>query len=92
MNDGTLKITRLRWPASRSQASYAVTTVATVLARADEALGRISHELLRTAFHVPLADIAATLQRDGNWQGELTHDRRDGTVLHVASHWAVDHD
>ncbi|MGI4938965.1 MAG: PAS domain-containing protein [Janthinobacterium lividum] len=53
------------------------------------ALGRISYDLLRTKFPVPLTEIEAALSRDGQWQGELVHRRQDGAELVVASHWAL---
>lgn len=56
---------------------------------ATAALGRVSHNLLRTKFPIPLPGIEAALSRDGQWQGELVHRRQDGTDLVMASHWAV---
>ncbi|MHB0972431.1 MAG: PAS domain-containing sensor histidine kinase [Thermoanaerobaculia bacterium] len=55
----------------------------------DEAIGRVTHTLLRTEFPVPLAEIEAALERDGWWSGILTHTCRDGSRLFVASRWAV---
>jgi PAS domain S-box-containing protein len=57
--------------------------------RAEEALGRNSHELLRTRFPQPLPEIEAALRRDGEWQGELAHRRRDGAEVVVAEHMAL---
>ena len=51
-----------------------------------EAMGHGPHELLRTEFSVPLAEIARQRQQ-GGWQGELVHTRRDGTKVTVASRW-----
>ena len=50
-----------------------------------EALGRISHSLLKTRFPTSLAEVDAHLERDGRWEGELTHSRRDGSQVVVES-------
>jgi PAS domain S-box-containing protein len=57
--------------------------------RQKRAMGRISHDLLRTGFPQPLPEIEAILLRDGFWQGELAKRRADGTEVHVASYWAL---
>jgi PAS domain S-box-containing protein len=54
-----------------------------------EALGRVSHELLRTEFPEPREDIEAMVARDGQWEGEIVHTRSDGQVIVVASRWAA---
>ena len=56
---------------------------------AEQAVGRVSHELLRTEFPQPLETIRATLHKTGRWEGELTHRRADGSVVHVASLWVL---
>ena len=53
---------------------------------ADEAVGRTSHELLRTEYPVPRAELEETLLREGEWRGDLRHVRRDGTFLVAAAH------
>jgi PAS domain S-box-containing protein len=50
-----------------------------------EALGRITHSLLKTRFPSSLAEVDAHLERDGRWEGELTHTRRDGSLVVVES-------
>ncbi len=50
---------------------------------AAEAIGRNAHELLRTSFPVPVADIEAALEREGVWTGDLTHTAKDGRVVTV---------
>ncbi|WP_250266021.1 PAS domain S-box protein [Rhodovastum atsumiense] len=52
---------------------------------AKEALGQSAHDLLRTAFSVPLADIEAALLRDGEWTGELRQNTKEGTEVVVSS-------
>ncbi|MGZ3644550.1 MAG: PAS domain-containing sensor histidine kinase, partial [Ktedonobacteraceae bacterium] len=50
-----------------------------------EALGRITHSLLKTRFPVSLADVDAHLEQDRYWEGELTHSRRDGSLAVIES-------
>jgi PAS domain S-box-containing protein len=59
---------------------------------AEEALGKVSHELLKTRHSEPLERIFDTLERDGRWSGELIHKRKNGTQAVVMSHWALDRD
>jgi two-component system sensor kinase FixL len=54
-----------------------------------EALGRVTHDLLQTKFPVPLAAIKTALATCGDWEGELTHATRDGGEVLVESRWAV---
>ena len=50
-----------------------------------EALGHITHSLLRTHFPVSRAEVEAHLEEHGRWEGELTHTCRDGRVVIVES-------
>lgn len=50
-----------------------------------EALGRITHTLLRTRFPGSRAAITALLECDGGWEGVLVHTCRDGSVVRVES-------
>ena len=58
----------------------------------EEALGKISHELLRTEFPEPLPGIREILLRDGLWSGELTHTCRSGSRVVTLSRWVVERD
>jgi PAS domain S-box-containing protein len=53
---------------------------------AAEAIGEISHQLLRTHFPVSFEAYQADLVAHGVWEGELVHFRRDGIQIVVASH------
>jgi PAS domain S-box-containing protein len=52
---------------------------------AKEAIGRSSHELLRTRSPVPMQEIEWQIAREGSWYGELTHTTRDGRTVVVES-------
>ena len=58
----------------------------------EEALGRISHQLLRTRFPYPLANIIDELERRGQWSGELGHTTKSGNDLIVSARWAIERD
>jgi two-component system CheB/CheR fusion protein len=55
----------------------------------DEALGQTSHLLLRAQYSEPLDQIQARLQKEGRWEGEVSHRRKDGTELCIAAQWVV---
>ena len=56
----------------------------------EEALGRVTHELLQTQFPADLGMINKQLHRDERWNGELVHIRKDGAKVIVTSRWALD--
>jgi PAS domain S-box-containing protein len=56
----------------------------------EEALGRVTHELLQTQFPAQLEIINEQLHRDERWNGELVHARKDGTKVIVTSRWVLD--
>ena len=51
-----------------------------------EALGRVTHTLLKTRFPTNQAEVERQLEQQGQWEGELTHIRRDGRLVVVESH------
>lgn len=59
---------------------------------ADEALGKVTPELLRTEHPQPLIEIRKKLERDSRWSGELVHTRKDGSKVVVISRWSLDRD
>jgi len=58
----------------------------------EEAVGYLSHELLQTQFPEPLELIERKLAAAGTWEGELTHRKRDGSHVVVASVWVLHRD
>ena len=58
--------------------------------RKEEAVGRVSHNLLQTQFPQPLEEIESELVRNGLWEGKLVHTTRDGRRVVVKSRWTLD--
>ena len=52
-----------------------------------EALGKRTHDLLKTSFPLPLDQIKLITRREGEWRGDLVHTTRDGRRILVASRW-----
>jgi PAS domain S-box-containing protein len=57
--------------------------------RRDEVLQKAPYQILRTEFPQPFEEIKAQLLREGQWQGEITHSKRDGSRIIVASRWSM---
>lgn len=55
----------------------------------EEALGKISHDLLKTDFPEALAGIEDKVAIGGYWEGELVHTHKNGSKLRVSSRWAI---
>jgi PAS domain S-box-containing protein len=55
---------------------------------ADEVMGKLAYEVLRTEFPMSHHQLTETARREGHWLGELVHYRRDGAQLIVDSRWA----
>ena len=58
--------------------------------RKEEAVGRVSHELLRTQFPKPLEEIESEVVRNGRWEGRLVHTTREGGHVVVESRWSLE--
>ena len=57
-----------------------------------EAIGQVSHVLLRAVYPVSLAEIEATLLTSGEWTGDLRHTKKDGTEIVVATRKVIRRD
>jgi len=55
----------------------------------EEILGMRVYDVLRTEFPKPLSEIRAQIIREGTWVGELTHTKRNGSRVTVASRWSI---
>jgi PAS domain S-box-containing protein len=59
---------------------------------AEEALGQVIRDLLKTSFPVPVTDIEGEVVRAGRWEGELVQSKKDGSQVVVASRWSLQRD
>src|ERR1700730_13151144 len=60
--------------------------------RAEQAVGRVIQELLKTIFPVPLEQIEEEVIGAGRWEGELVQTKKDGSQVVVASRWSLQRD
>jgi two-component system CheB/CheR fusion protein len=58
---------------------------------AEEACGRVSHELLQTRFPRPLPEIEAEVRERGRWDGELVHATKNGRAVTVSARFQLVH-
>lgn len=54
-----------------------------------EAVGKVSHDLLKTIFPVSKEAVYEALEKDGSWHGELVHTTKDGRQITVTSRWVL---
>ena len=57
--------------------------------RAEDVIGRRSHELFQTVFPASLDKLQEELLRTGRWEGELNRVKADGSSVIVACRWAL---
>ena len=55
----------------------------------EEAFGQVVHELLKTEYPQPRSKIVAKLRKEGSWQGEIEHQKKDGSVVSVSTLWVA---
>jgi PAS domain S-box-containing protein len=59
---------------------------------AEQAVGRVILELLKTIFQVSLEQIEEEVIEAGRWEGELVQTKKDGSQVVVASRWSLQRD
>jgi PAS domain S-box-containing protein len=57
--------------------------------KAEEAEGNKSHDLLSAEYPKPLHEIEAEVIARGTWEGELVHQRKNGSTVIVTSRWSL---
>jgi PAS domain S-box-containing protein len=60
--------------------------------QAEEILGKMPQDLMQTVYPKAAGEIEAETREQGSWEGELTHSRRDGSVVTVSSRWVLRRD
>jgi PAS domain S-box-containing protein len=58
----------------------------------EEAIGKVTHDLLKTISPTPLSEIVSELVLAGRWEAELVNTKRDGSRIVVASRWSLQRD
>ena len=59
---------------------------------AEQAVGRVTWELLKTIYPRPFQQIEEEVIGAGRWEGELVQTRQDGSQVIVASRWSLQRD
>jgi PAS domain S-box-containing protein len=59
---------------------------------ADEAIGRVADELLKTTYSEPREIVVNILVDHGRWEGRIWHSTKAGTVLAIDARWALQYD
>ena len=57
-----------------------------------EAVGRLVHDLLKTQYPAPAADIEAQVLETGRWEGELKRVSANGAEMTILARWSVRRD
>jgi PAS domain S-box-containing protein len=57
--------------------------------RREEAVGEFVQELLNTEYPLPRSKLIAQLREEGAWQGEIEHQKKDGSVVSISSLWVA---
>jgi len=85
--DGRLQIGRLFVKNQRSEIMYWGRGAQELFGYTEkEALGQVSHELLKTAFPNSLHAVEWSILKTGEWEGELTHMRKGDRLITVGCH------
>ena len=58
---------------------------------AQEAVGQLGDELLRTELPVSITEVMAAVVKQGRWEGELKHIAKDGRKVALDSRWSLKH-
>lgn len=59
---------------------------------AEEAVGKVAEDLLKTVFPMPLREIDAEVMRRGCWEDELVRTKKDGSQVVMAGRWSIQRD
>ncbi len=60
--------------------------------RKEEAIGKMTHDLLHTVSPLELQTIMDIANREGSWEGELLHTGKNGNIITALSRWAIRQD